>query len=107
MNIKPFLLWLPMIVLAFANAMLRELVIKKHYREFRAHQLSTLSLSILCCVYVWIVYPMLYIHNPRQTLLIGLVWIGLTMMFEFTLGSELFCLQHLDLFYKPEIIRCF
>jgi hypothetical protein len=86
MNIKPFLLWLPMIVLAFANAMVRELVIIKHYREFRAHQLSTFTLIILCSVYVWFVFPLLHIQNPKQAFLIGLVWVGLTIMFEFTLG---------------------
>jgi hypothetical protein len=40
-----FLLWLPMIVIAFANTTLRELVFIEKYSEFRAHQLSTPCVS--------------------------------------------------------------
>lgn len=86
MGIKHFLLWLPMIVIAFGNATLRELVLIKHFNEFRAHQLSTITLMILCTIYVWFVFPYLNIQNPKQSLQIGFVWVILTMVFEFVLG---------------------
>jgi hypothetical protein len=86
MGIKHFLLWLPMIAIAFANAAVRELVIIKHFNEFRAHQLSTLSLIILCSIYMWFVFPVLTIQHSKQALLIGLVWVLLTVVFEFSLG---------------------
>jgi len=86
MSIKHFLFWLPMIVLAFANATLRELVLIKHFSEFRAHQLSTITLIILCSVYVWFVFPLLNIQNSKQAFIIGFVWMLLTVAFEFSLG---------------------
>ena len=75
-----------MIVIAFANATLRELVFIKQYTEFRAHQLSTITLIILCAIYVWFVFPQLKIQNTRQALLVGLAWMLLTVVFEFSLG---------------------
>lgn len=75
-----------MIVLAFVNAGLRELVFIKHFSEFRAHQLSTLTLVVLCIIYVWLVFPLLNIQNSKQAFLIGFVWVILTVAFEFTLG---------------------
>lgn len=86
MSARHFLLWLPMILLAFANGTLRELVIMKHFSELRAHQLSTLTLIILCSVYVWYVFPQLKIQHSGQAIVIGLVWMLLTVTFEFSLG---------------------
>lgn len=86
MDIKHFLLWLPMILLAFANATIRELVFIKYFSEFRAHQLSTLTLIVLCSIYVWFIFPWLGVQNSKQALLIGFVWVLLTVAFEFSLG---------------------
>jgi len=86
MNLNHFLLWLPMILIAFANATLRELVFIKQFSEFRAHQLSTITLIILCSIYVWFVFPLLNIQNSEQALLIGFIWVLLTVAFEFSLG---------------------
>ena len=40
MQLKHFLLWLPMIGIAFGNAALREWFFVKHFPDLRAHQLS-------------------------------------------------------------------
>jgi len=85
MGIKQFLLWLPMIVIAFANATLRELLFIKFYSEYRAHQLSTITLIFLCSLYVWFVFPLLQIKDSKQAFLIGFVWVLLTVCFEFSL----------------------
>lgn len=86
MSITHFLLWLPMIMLAFANATLRELLLKKHFGELQAHQLSTITLIVLCSIYVWLVFPFLNIQNSMQAFTIGFVWVLLTVAFEFSLG---------------------
>ena len=75
-----------MIVLAFANATLRELVFVKHLSELLAHQLSTITLIILCSIYTSFVFPLLKIHSSKQAFLIGFVWVLLTVAFEFSLG---------------------
>lgn len=86
MNTKLIIFWLPMILIAFANATLRELVFSKLYSEFRAHQLSTLTLIVLCAIYTWFIFPQLNIQQPRQAIVAGCVWVVLTVIFEFTLG---------------------
>lgn len=75
-----------MVLIAFANAAVRELLLAKHYNEFRAHQLSTITLIILCAIYVWFIIPLLHVQNAKQALLIGFIWMVLTVLFEFTLG---------------------
>ena len=86
MDIKPFLFWLPMILIAFANATIREVLLIKHFSEIRAHQLSTITLIIFCSVYTWYILPYLDIQNSKKAFLIGLIWVVLTVAFEFTLG---------------------
>jgi hypothetical protein len=75
-----------MILLAFANAALRELVIVKHFADLAAHQLSTLTLVVLCTVYTGFIFPFLRIENKKQALKVGLLWMILVVAFEFSLG---------------------
>lgn len=86
MSSKYFLFWLPMIVIAFANATLRQLVFIKYMDELRAHQVSTITLIILSSIYVAFIFPFLNVENSRQALQAGFVWVVLTVLFEFTLG---------------------
>ena len=86
MAIIHFLLWLPMILIAFANAMLREFFFIKHFTELRSHQLSTITLIILCIIYVWFVFPLMKIQTAQQCFMVGIAWVLLTVGFEFTLG---------------------
>ena len=85
MELKHFLFWLPMIVLAFANAAFREMFLLKHYSELKAHQFSTITLMLLCTIYVWLVFSKLQVQTSGQALLIGLLWVVLTVAFEFSL----------------------
>jgi hypothetical protein len=85
MNVKYLLLWLPMIVLAFANASLRELVFVKHFSELKAHQFSTITLIVLCSIYVSFIFPLLNVQHSKQAFLIGFVWVLLTVAFDFHL----------------------
>ena len=81
-----FILWIPMTVIAFANATLRQLVFIRHMSELRAHQLSTITLIVLCSIYVWLIFPHLYIPKIQQAFVAGGMWLALTVLFEFSLG---------------------
>ena len=89
MGTRHFLLWLPMIAIAFANATLRQLIFIKYFNELRAHQLSTVTLVILCSIYIGSIFPFLNIETSKQAILIGFVWVVLTVLFEFSLGRLL------------------
>ncbi|HWB26543.1 MAG TPA: hypothetical protein VG738_13750 [Chitinophagaceae bacterium] len=86
MGIKYILLWLPMVLLAFANATLRQLVWVKNMGDLKAHQLSTITLIVLCAIYTAFIFRFLSVQNTRQAFLIGGVWVILTVLFEFSLG---------------------
>lgn len=78
--------WLPMIVLAVLNGTTRDLGYKKYVGEIPAHQVSTVSLLILLAIYIgWVIRK----HPPSsaaQAIYIGLLWLALTLAFEFGLG---------------------
>lgn len=83
---KYLLLWLPMLLIAFANGALRELWIRKIASELRTHQISTILLVLLFAVYIWIVVRVWPPSSAGQAFAVGLVWLGLTLAFEFLFG---------------------
>ncbi len=83
---KYLLLWFPMVGIAFANGALRERWIRKHAGELRAHQISTVLLILLFAVYIWIVVRIWPPSSPGAAFAVGLMWLGLTLAFEFLFG---------------------
>ena len=86
MLVRYFLLWLPMIVIAFINATIRELFFVRRFNEMRSHQLSTVTLMLFSSLYIFFILSFLNIQNSEQALIIGLLWVVWTVIFEFTLG---------------------
>src|SRR5690554_7306107 len=86
MNLKQFLLWLPMIVIAIANAGLREMVWDNYFDELTAHQISTATLILFCTVYIGLIFPFIGVRSFNHALLIGFLWVLLTVGFEFVFG---------------------
>ena len=84
--LKYFLLWFPMLLLAILNGAARDLGYKKLVGELTAHQLSTLSLLLLFAVYIGIVMRHFPPPTPTYTWSIGLLWLVLTLGFEFGFG---------------------
>jgi hypothetical protein len=83
---KYFLAWFPMIIVAIANGLFREKVITTRFNELQAHQLSTLSMIMLFGIYVWVLFKFLRPENQYQAILIGALWLALTIIFEFFFG---------------------
>jgi hypothetical protein len=80
------LAWIGMIPIAVANGALREGWIRKHFDELQAHQISTALLLLFFAVYIWFVVRAWPPDSSRQALAVGLVWLALTLAFEFLLG---------------------
>jgi hypothetical protein len=78
-----------MLVIAVANGALRQATFAKHMTELRAHQLSTLIGSVLIGLFIWFVIRSWPPSSGRQALGIGLVWLLLTIVFEFFMGLVL------------------
>ena len=78
--------WFPMLALAIANGALRQLTFGKHMSELRAHQLSTAIGSVIMGLFIWLVVRIWPPSSSRRAFYIGLVWVFLTIVFEFAMG---------------------
>lgn len=83
---KYILAWFPMILIAIANGLFREKFLTNHLKELQAHQISTASMIVLFGVYVWILFRIWFPISTNQTFYIGLIWLLLTVCFEFLFG---------------------
>lgn len=83
---KYILAWIPMVLIAIVNGILRESWYGKHINELVAHQISTLTGVVLFGLYIWTVIRIWPPDHLRQSFLIGLFWLGLTIAFEFLFG---------------------
>ncbi len=81
--------WFPMLALAIANGALRQLTFGRHMPELRAHQLSTLVGSLLIGSFIWFIIRRWPPSSRRHARAIGLVWVSLTIAFEFAMGRLL------------------
>lgn len=75
-----------MVPIAILNGLARETWYGRTLSELRSHQLSTLAALVLFGVYMWVVMDVLQPSSSRQALNIGLVWMVLTLAFEFMFG---------------------
>ena len=83
---KYVLAWIPMVFIAIINGAIREGWYGKHLSELQAHQISTVTGVLLFGVYVW---ALIHIWRPAsagQAMAMGLVWLGMTVAFEFLFG---------------------
>ncbi len=83
---KYLLAWAPMVLIAIANGVIREAWYAKRLNELRAHQVSTLSGMLLFGIYIWALMRIWPPESKGQALFIGLIWLGLTIAFEFLFG---------------------
>ena len=80
------LLWFPMLVIAIINGLIREFVFKKFLGDLAAHQLSTVTLILFFAIYIRFVIMRFPPPSASMALLIGLVWVLMTLCFEFGFG---------------------
>ena len=78
--------WLGLVVVAIINGALREKGYRQFMSELAAHQLSTLIGLILFGVYVLILTRIWRIASSGQAFAIGVIWLALTIGFEFIFG---------------------
>jgi hypothetical protein len=84
--LKYSLAWIPMVFIAILNGIFRESVLAKELSELRAHQLSCLTGILLFFGYTWLLSHQWPLDSTGQALAIGLVWLLLTVAFEFSFG---------------------
>ena len=83
------LAWVAMLGIAIANGALRQTTFGKVLPELRAHQLSTLIGAVVIGAFIWVVIQRWPPSSSREAIAIGLVWVSLTVAFEFFMGLVL------------------
>ncbi len=76
----------PMLFIAIANGTARDLWYRKYSGELRAHQVSTFTFILLLAIYIGYVIKRFPPAGGVAALYIGLLWVGLTLCFEFSFG---------------------
>ena len=83
MVLKYAIAWIPMVFIAIANGAVRQLGYGKLLNELPAHQLSCLTGIALFFIYTWCLSLYWPLESSKQALTIGLLWLALTVAFEF------------------------
>jgi hypothetical protein len=86
MVLRYLLAWIPMVVIAVANGILRESIYGAGLSELSAHQISTVILLVLFGLYIWGLGRLWRFSSDRQAITVGLCWLLLTVAFEFGFG---------------------
>jgi hypothetical protein len=86
MMLKYAIAWLVMPVIGIINGTIREYGYKNALGELRAHQVSTITGIILFGFYIWALSLRWKIQSSAQAIAIGLMWLVMTVAFEFLFG---------------------
>ena len=90
MLIRALLAWLVLLALAVVNGAAREAWLIPRIGASAGHAVSSLSLSALIFLLSWLTIGWINPATARDAFLIGLVWLALTLAFEFLAGHYVF-----------------
>jgi len=86
MILKYILAWIPLVFIAILNGSLRQFTYGTLVNELTAHQISTFTGIILFGIYIYFITQKWQIESAKHALTIGLIWLCMTMLFEFIFG---------------------
>ena len=86
MKWKYFTGWLPLVVIAFVNGTIRQIGFQKALGDLHAHQLSTAIGITVFGIYIYWLIRRWKLESQSEAIKIGLLWMVLTIAFEFALG---------------------
>ncbi|MBT8089158.1 MAG: hypothetical protein KJO01_03025 [Gammaproteobacteria bacterium] len=86
MLVKYLLVWLVLAVVATANGIIRQITYGKIVSDLTAHQISTITAILATGGVAWMANQFWSIESSAQAWAIGLLWLILTVIFEFGFG---------------------
>jgi len=86
MIVRYVIAWIPMVFIGVLNGVIRQFGYGKFLNELLAHQGSCVTGIILFGLYIWFLSLHWPLESSRQALVVGLIWLGLTVSFEFLFG---------------------
>ena len=97
--------WLGLVVVAIINGAVRNEVYGKHLKELTAHQISCFTGMALIGLCTWVLNLWWKLESAGQAMTIGLIWLGLTVVFEFLFGHYVMKHPWSRLFHDYDIHR--
>ena len=85
-SLKILGVWLLMVVAAVINGMIRDNVITRLMGEELSLSISGITLSGLVFLVAFLLVPHIGVTKPSSYFLVGLSWLGLTLVFEYIFG---------------------
>jgi phosphate/sulfate permease len=82
--------WLGILLLANLNGAIREAWLIPALGQTAGRAVSTLVLSALVLLIAWLVIAWIAPTSPEDALLVGVLWLALTLAFEFLVGHYVF-----------------
>ncbi len=86
MTFKILLLWAAIIPMAIANGIFRDTVLVRMLGQKRARTFSGLTLCAVILAWAFLTIPWIQLPEPLHYAGVGLVWLTLTVAFEFLFG---------------------
>lgn len=86
MIFRYILAWIPMVFIGIINGIMRQTTYGKYLNELLAHQISTVTGILLFGIYIWGITSFWPLASVKQAIFIGLIWLLLTVSFEFIFG---------------------
>ena len=90
MLLRALAVWVLLLVIAIVNGAVRETVLTPKFGPRSAHVLSTLSLSALILAAAWLTAPFVHYESVSAAWTVGVLWVVLTLAFEFLAGRFVF-----------------
>jgi hypothetical protein len=103
--VRAVLVWLLLLVLAILNGAFREAVLNSALGPRMGHVVSTLLLSGLIVAVAGMTVPWIAPVTSRAALAVGILWMALTLAFEFGAGYWLFHKSLAELVYDYDLTR--
>jgi hypothetical protein len=75
-----------MVIIAIINGSIRQSIYETFLDELSAHQLSVITGIIFFAIYIWFISGKWKIKSGKEAFLIGLMWLVMTVLFEFVFG---------------------
>jgi len=80
---KYFLGWFGLLLVAMINGAIREGVYKPYVGDLPAHQISVFTGIMLFGLFIWYLTNRWTLSSSRQAWIVGVMWLGMTVAFEF------------------------
>jgi hypothetical protein len=90
MWIRAIVVWCGLLVLAFANGAVREVMLVPALGDTVAHAISSIMLSVAIVVLAWMTIGWIAPATPAAAWQVGALWLALTLAFEFLAGHYFF-----------------